>query len=208
VRSCAPDTLAPRADWIGSAKRVVDGVHYDGAFLDSATAARLHLALLQETPWRAETIRMFGRTVAVPRRCAWFGDCGVGYRYSDTQHRASGWSRETAALRELLCEQLGIRFNFVLLNLYRDGLDSMGWHADDEAELGREPCIASLSLGVPRRFQLRARDGSGRRVAHDLEPGSLLVMWGDSQSTWQHALPRSTGTPGPRINLTFRRVRT
>jgi len=181
-------------------------VHYQPDFVAAAAAEQLQRAIFRTTRWRRETLQMFGREVQIPRRCAWFGDRGVGYRYSRVPHRADGWNRETAALRELLQQRLGVRFNFVLLNLYRDGNDSMGWHADDEVELGPQPCIASLSFGASRRFVLRARDGSGRRVAWDLQPGSLLVMWGDSQHTWQHALPRSPGTSAARINLTFRRV--
>lgn len=149
---------------------------------------------------------MFGRRVKVPRLCTWCGDDGVVYRYSHTVHRANGWPLPVESLRERLRTQLGIRFNFVLANLYRDGNDAMGWHADDESELGEWPCIASLSFGAPRRFDLRARDGTGRRTSLMLESGSLLLMWGSSQRRWQHALPRMKGAIGPRINLTFRQV--
>jgi alkylated DNA repair dioxygenase AlkB len=187
---------------------VVAGVHYQAAFLEEHEALQLFQVLLRGTAWRAETIRMFGRAVAVPRRCAWFGDQGIDYRYSHTPHCADGWNRETAALRDRLQQQFRIRYNFVLLNLYRDGRDSMGWHADDEVALGPQPCIASLSLGAPRRFVLRACDGKHRQIARTLEPGSLLMMWGDSQRDWQHALPRTGRTADARINLTFRLVST
>jgi alkylated DNA repair dioxygenase AlkB len=146
--------------------------------------------------------------VKVPRLCSWCGDAGIVYRYSGTLHRADGWPRCVQSLRDQLRERLEIRFNFVLANLYRNGNDAMGWHADDERELGERPCIASLSFGAPRRFDLRARDGSGRRASLMLESGSLLLMWGNSQRYWQHALPRTKQAVGSRINLTFRDVET
>ena len=148
MQSSLAEPVAPRSGWIDSSEHVAAGVHYQARFVDAAEAERLQQTLLGETAWRAETIRMFGREVVVPRRCAWFGDPGIDYGYSHVRHRAAGWSRETAALRELLEVRLGVRFNFVLLNLYRDGRDCMGWHADDEVELGPQPCIASIGLGA------------------------------------------------------------
>lgn len=209
MQSSLAEPVAPRSDWIDSSERVAADVHYQAGFFDAVEAGRLQRTLLGETAWRQETIRMFGREVVVPRRCAWFGDPGVAYRYSRVCHRALGWSRETGALREVLENRLGVRFNFVLLNLYRDGHDCMGWHADDEVELGPRPCIASLSFGAARRFVLRRRANGGRgqqRIERELAGGSLLVMWGDSQRDWTHSLPRSAQACGARVNLTFRRV--
>ena len=111
-------------------------------------------------------------------------------------------------MRDLLHARLGIRFNFALANLYRDGNDAIGWHADDERELGASPCIASLSFGSPRRFCLRERGSERRRIDVMLESGSLLLMWGRSQRDWQHSVPRTRTAVGPRINLTFRTVET
>jgi alkylated DNA repair dioxygenase AlkB len=177
-------------------------------FLDDASAHAYYAELATQTQWLDESIHLFGRAVVVPRRCAWFGDAGVTYGYSRQLHCANGWTAVTAALRDHLFERLGIRFNFVLLNLYRDGNDCIGWHADNERELGEQPCIASLSFGAPRRFCLRARDGTHRRADVMLESGSLLLMWGRSQQRWVHSLPRSRGCRSPRINTTFRLVRT
>jgi len=185
-----------------------DDVFYVPSFHGEAAALACYTALAAQTQWSDESIELFGRAVAVPRRCAWFGDDGVTYGYSRLVHRASAWTPATATLRDHLLERLGVRFNFVLLNLYRDGNDCMGWHSDDEPELGHHPCIASLSLGAPRRFCLRARDGSRRRSHVWLGGGSLLVMWGRSQRDWMHSLPRARGCRAPRINLTFRLVRT
>lgn len=158
--------------------------------------------------WHQESIALFGRRVTVPRLCAWYGDVGVAYRYSNSTHRANGWLSELEVMRDQLLARLGIGFNFVLANLYRTGQDAMGWHADDEPELGARPCIASASFGAARRFCLRARDDRTHRVDLMLEHGSLLLMWGRSQRDWQHALPRMRAARGPRINLTYRCVET
>lgn len=116
------------------------------------------------------------------------------------------WVPGVRLLRERLRFQLGVDFNSVLANLYRDGSDAMGWHADDEPELGEAPVIASVSLGATRRFLLRAREG-GERLALDLPHGSLLVMAGGTQAAYRHALTRTRRDVGPRVNLTFRLVR-
>jgi alkylated DNA repair dioxygenase AlkB len=175
-------------------------------YLSVQDARELYTCVAAESRWCEESIRLFGRELRVPRRCAWYGDAGVTYRYSRLVHRAEGWSPTTAQLRDALAERLGVRFNFVLLNLYRDGADGMGWHSDDEPELGAQPCIASLSLGAARRFCLRSRDATRRRLQVTLEAGSLLLMWGDSQRDWEHALPKTRTPVAPRINLTFRQV--
>ncbi len=181
-----------------------DDVLYVANFIDDA--ATLFAALTTELDWREESILMFGKHITVPRLCAWCGDAGILYRYSHTPHRAQGWPDVMRILRERLHDRLGIRFNFALANQYRSGNDAMSWHADDEVELGEQPCIASLSFGAPRQFHLRARDGTSRRTAILLESGSLLLMWGRSQDSWQHAVPRTKQRVGPRINLTFRQV--
>jgi alkylated DNA repair dioxygenase AlkB len=181
-----------------------DDVLYIPRFIDDP--AHMHDVLTTQLVWREEWIAMFGRRVKVPRLCTWCGDSGIAYRYSGTTHRTAGWPDCVTPLRNALLERVGLRFNFVLGNLYRDGNDAMGWHADDERELGEYPCIASLSFGAPRRFDLRARDGTARRASLLLEPGSLLMMWGESQRRWQHALARTRRTTDARINLTFRSV--
>jgi alkylated DNA repair dioxygenase AlkB len=187
------------------AVRDCDDVLYVPEYLGAGDWAQRSCAELGAAiAWREESIALFGRRVMAPRLCAWYGDVGVAYRYSRSTHRANGWLPELEVIRDQLFARLGIRFNFVLANLYRSGQDAMGWHADDEPELGHRPCIASLSFGAARRFRLRARVGA-RRVDLLLEPGSLLLMWGRSQRDWQHAVPRMRAS-GPRINLTFRCV--
>ena len=166
-------------------------------------------ARLQETvPWENHRIRMFGREVASPRLSCWIGDPQATYVYSRTRFEPHPWSPVLAALNERVGDACGVRFNSVLANLYRDGADAMGWHSDDEPELGERPVIASLSLGATRRFLLRTRRGRGdaHRLELRLAHGSLLRMGGDTQRRYQHALPRRAGVTAPRINLTFRRI--
>lgn len=140
-----------------------------------------------------------------PRLSAWYADPGVCYRYSGIRLEDRPWHPRLAELRERLEAELGVSFNSVLCNAYRDGQDAMGWHADDEPELGTRPVIASLSLGHARTLRLRPRTG-GPSTGHFLESGSLLLMEGRSQADWQHAVPRTRRASGLRINLTFRRI--
>ena len=163
--------------------------------------------LMQELDWAQHHIELFGRRVAQPRLSAWYGDPGAAYRYSGLQLRPAAWTACLAEVREWLHGFTGHAFNSVLANLYRDGADSMGWHSDDERELGPRPVIASLSLGEPRRFVLRRRDRHRDKRELVLADGSLLVMAGGTQSNWQHSLPRARTVTEPRINLTFRKIR-
>lgn len=140
-----------------------------------------------------------------PRLEAWYGDAGASYSYSGLAHEPLPWTPELQRLRERVEVAAGTTFNSVLANLYRDGNDSNGWHADDESELGEQPVIASLSLGAARRFLLRHR-ASVERVEVVLEAGSLLLMRGKTQQCWKHSVPKQRTVHAPRINLTFRRV--
>lgn len=169
-------------------------------------AANLFDSLHAGIRWRQEEIVIFGRRRLVPRLVAWHGDAGASYRYSGTDHDPEAWTPALERARARVCELSGAEFNAVLLNLYRDGRDGMGWHADDEPELGRNPVIASVSLGAPRRFCLRHRRQRGLKLDLELPHGSLLVMAGPMQHHWVHALPKSRRPVGERINLTFRRV--
>ena len=134
---------------------------------------------------------------------AWYGDPGSTYRYSGHRYVPLPWPALLMEVRRRIEQATGHAFNAVLGNRYRDGGDAMGWHSDDEAELGARPVIASATFGATRRFLLRHRR-SGRREALELSHGSLLLMAGDSQRCWQHSLPRTKRAVGLRINLTFR----
>ena len=156
--------------------------------------------------WQQESILMFGRRVLVPRLVAWHGDPGARYTYSGTTHEPLPWTPSLARIRDRAADLCGAYFNAVLLNLYRDGRDGMGWHADDEVELGRDPVIASVSLGATRRFCLRHRKRRNLKLDVPLPHGSLLCMSGSTQHHWIHALPKARTAVGERINLTFRVV--
>ncbi|MDO7850785.1 alpha-ketoglutarate-dependent dioxygenase AlkB family protein [Hymenobacter convexus] len=180
---------------------------FDPEFLPETEAAALLAQLTAEVAWEQRTIRLFGQEFPQPRLAAWYGDAEARYTYSGLAWEPHPWTAALRALRQRLETATGARFNSVLLNLYRDGRDSMGWHADDEPELGPAPAIASLSLGATRRFRLRPRAGLVHPpLSIDLPAGSLLLMRGATQQHWQHALPKTTRPLGPRLNLTFRWV--
>ena len=181
-------------------------VAFDPAWLPGDAADALFDALVGTVPWEVHRIRLFGRTVDSPRLSCWIGDPGAAYTYSGTRFVPRPWPAPLVPVRERLRRELGVDFNSALANLYRDGRDAMGWHADAEAELGPAPVIASLSLGATRRFALKARDDPARKRVLDLPAGALLVMSGQTQRRYRHALPRTARPVGPRINLTFRRV--
>ena len=163
---------------------------------------RLHV----EIPWEQHHLRIFGREIASPRLSCWIGDADAAYTYSRTRFEPRRWTPALAELRDALNQSCGQNYNSVLCNLYRDGHDAMGWHSDSEPELGAHPVIASLSFGAPRRFRLRHRRYPASRVEIELEPGSLLLMAGATQSNYRHDLPRTARAIGPRINLTFRHI--
>ena len=163
-------------------------------------------ALRADIDWQEEQLTLFGRQVQAPRLIAWHGDAGRSYRYSGVTHHPSPWTPLLAEIRDSVQQLAGHAFNSVLLNYYRHGQDSMGWHADDEAELGPNPVIASLSLGQDRRMRFRRRRQHSDTRELLLTHGSLLVMSGQTQSHWHHAIPKTRRAPGPRINLTFRHI--
>lgn len=174
-------------------------------FLPSTETADLRSRLFAELVWHGEEISIFGRRVAVPRLLCWYGDAGAVYRYSGVSHEPRPWIETLAGLRTRVEIFIGRSFNSVLCNLYRDGRDSMGWHADDEPELGDRPFIASLSLGAERLFRIRHRR-TGKTLDVPLRDGDLLLMGGTLQCHWKHSVPKTAKPCGERINLTFRQV--
>lgn len=178
---------------------------YWPGFMARDRAASLQQLLLEQGQWQQPQIRIYGRQVAIPRRQWWMGDAEARYRYSATLFEPDPWHPAVAAVAAEVGEACGQRFNSVLVNLYRSGADHMGWHSDDEPELGERPVIASLSLGASRRFLLRHKH-LGCRFELPLASGDLLVMAGDTQRYWSHALPKEARVEHPRINLTFRTI--
>ncbi len=178
----------------------------DPHWLTDDAADGLLGGLQARIPWEVHRIRLFGREINSPRLSCWIGDADAVYTYSGLRLQPRPWPAALLRVRERLQRELGIDFNSALANLYRDGRDRMGWHSDDERELGKQPLIASLSLGACRRFVLRHRREVSSKLAIELPHGSLLVMAGDTQRNYKHALPATAKPVGPRINLTFRRI--
>ena len=177
------------------------------SFLSLVEANILFDDLLRNAAWHQPEILIYGRKIKSPRLSAWYGDPGAVYRYSGTVNQPLPWLDSLQPLKQSLEVYTSSKFNSVLLNLYRDGNDAMGWHADDEPELGPNPTIASLSLGSTRRFLLKHRGRRGRpAIKLDLRHGSLLVMSGETQRYWKHSISRTRAKVEPRINMTFRQI--
>ena len=181
-------------------------IDFDAHWLSREEANALLVALLGTVPWEIHRIRLFGREVDSPRLSCWIGDPEARYRYSGTLFAPRPWPSCLLPVRARLARELGVAFNSVLVNRYRSGRDAMGWHSDNEPELGEQPVIASLSLGASRRFRLKGRRPGAPGLQLDLPHGSLLVMRGDTQTHYRHALPRTAKQVDERINLTFRRI--
>lgn len=175
---------------------------YPQLFADSAQA--WFDCLRSELAWRGESIQLFGKKQQVPRLTAFYGEPDIRYSYSRIVLHARSWHPLLLTIRSRLQHVLGLSFNSVLANYYRDGSDYMGWHSDDEPELRDKPAIASLSLGAERPFYLRHRGKAFAPYHLSLLPGSLLLMGNTTQVNWQHSLPRRPAINAPRINLTFR----
>lgn len=177
---------------------------YPEAF-DRDEALSLFTRLQDQIPWEQRKVRMFGKWIDQPRLVAWFGDSGASYTYSGLTLKPHSWIPAVDACRHR-CETLaGVSFNSGLANLYRDGQDTVGWHSDDELELGDEPIIASVSFGVTRRFDFRHKSGEPT-IKTELTSGSVVIMSGRCQSHWKHQIARTKRVNSPRINLTFRRI--
>ena len=179
----------------------------------AAESETLMTVLMNQLPWEQPEIRVAGRVLPIPRLQCWYGDAGAHMRYSGRTFSPLQWNSQIAALRDRVMEASGETFNSALLNLYRGGQDSVGWHADNEPEFGIKPAIASLSLGARRSFQLKAKNYQQNRFNEkpsrydfDLGDGDLLLMRGTTQENWQHAVPKTNKRVGPRINMTFRLV--
>ncbi|MBD1557088.1 alpha-ketoglutarate-dependent dioxygenase AlkB [Vibrio sp. S9_S30] len=178
-------------------------IYWDAHFLTESYANHLFQRLTDTLPWQQESITMFGKEVLQPRLQAWHGH--ASYTYSGLTMHPHPWTKELRSLEKRCAKLSGQRFNSVLANMYRDGRDSMGWHQDNEPELGPNPIIASLSLGGPRRFVLKHKY-SNEKQEFILGHGALLIMAGETQHYWLHAIPKTKKVVNTRINLTFRHV--
>jgi alkylated DNA repair dioxygenase AlkB len=163
--------------------------------------------LIERTPWRADSVVVWGKRHLQPRLTAWYGDADARYEYSGLALDPLPWTPRLLAIKERVEDAAGSRFNSVLLNYYRDGRDSMGMHSDDEPELGPQPVIASLSLGETRTLVFKHRaDRDRKSLRIELGDGSLLLMRGAAQRNWRHGIAKEPRPCGPRVNLTFRRI--
>jgi alkylated DNA repair dioxygenase AlkB len=186
------DVPKPDIDWVP-------------AWLAPDEASDTLAALIDEVAWRQDTMSTPGGRIALPRLTAWQGDHDSVYVYSGIRNLPTPWTPTVAALKTAVEARTGARFNSVLINRYRTGTDSMGWHADNERELGAQPVIASISLGTTRTFEFR-HTKTRQTHAMQLTHGSLLVMRGRTQHDWAHRVPKEPEARGERINLTFRWV--
>lgn len=163
--------------------------------------------LYSGTKWQQYTIQIFGKRTPLPRLTAWYGDEGKSYTYSGIEHNPEPWTPVLSSIKERIEEVAEVRFNSVLLNLYRNGRDSVAWHSDDEPELGQNPIIGSVSFGGTRCFSLKHKQIKERKFEIYLPHGSFLLMRGETQHHWQHQIAKTTKPVSPRINLTFRIIK-
>ena len=175
----------------------------------STFANNLFESLLAEIPWVQNKIRFYGKESLVPRLESWHGDKGMSYTYSGIKMDAKPWTKNLMVIKKSIEPIAKTTFNSVLINYYRDGKDRVAWHSDDEKELGKNPVIASISLGAERKFKLRHKKYKENQLQHEvfLQSGSLLLMSGSTQHHWLHEIPRTAKPIGPRINLTFRVIK-
>lgn len=159
--------------------------------------------MLTNVEWRNDEAVIFGRHIITKRKVAWYGDRSYSYAYSGKIREALHWTSDLLELKGIVEKRCGRIFNSCLLNLYHTGEEGMAWHSDDEKALEPDGAIASLSLGAERKFSFRHRK-TRETLSIQLEPGSLLVMHGATQTHWMHALPKTKRIMLPRVNLTFR----
>lgn len=188
-----------------------DGIVNDyGTLFSTSRADALFATLMHDIAWRHDEALIYGKRITTARQVAWYGDAAFDYTYSGVTRRALPWNAILLAIREKVESTIATisptRFNSCLLNLYADGSQGMAWHSDDEKELGTNTVIASVSFGATRKFAFKhKRSGDKRELM--LRHGQLIVMRGDTQTYWQHAIMKSARVHTPRISLTFRTIR-
>ncbi|MCC5659658.1 alpha-ketoglutarate-dependent dioxygenase AlkB [Nostoc sp. XA010] len=175
-------------------------------FFDNNESNQLLVELYKTIFWQQQSTIIFGKKVNLPRLTAWYGEPDKSYSYSKITMEPILWTPLLIKIKSKIESLSEIKFNSVLLNLYRDGKDSVAWHSDDEPELGKNPVIASVSFGVPRRFMFRHKTKKELKYEIKLTHGSLLMMTGTTQHFWQHQIPKMNKLTQPRINLTFRQI--
>ncbi len=182
-------------------------VSYFPNFFDLEESKLLYQNLSEKIKWQQDFIKIYGKTIPLPRLTAWYGEIDKNYSYSGIFMKPNKWNSDLLLIKEKIEIISKVNFNGLLLNFYRNGADSMGWHADNEPELGINPVIASVSFGETRTFQFKHKENSTLKSQIDLENGSLLLMQGTTQHKWLHQIPKTTKLLKPRINLTFRIIK-
>ncbi|MDX2188962.1 MAG: alpha-ketoglutarate-dependent dioxygenase AlkB [Bacteroidota bacterium] len=179
-------------------------LQYIPNFIDAKKSDELFQKFKENIHWNHEQITLFGKKIFEPRLTAWFGS--KSYKYSGKNMQPQSLNSDLEWIIQKINSDVGLEFNTVLLNYYRNGTDSMGWHSDDEKELGPSPIIASISMGAERTIHFRLKENHKIVKKCLLHHGSLLIMKGNTQLLWQHALPKVKNLEQPRINLTFRKI--
>lgn len=183
-------------------------VEYYEAFFPPEIADEYYRRLLSDVKWRETKTVVYGQEFDTPRLSAWYGDEGAAYSFSGNRHEPFPWTKDLLSIKERIETVSPVTFNSVLLNFYRTGKDSVGWHRDDESEFGKNPVIGSVSFGETRPFQLKHKfDKTQQKIVIPLQHGSLLIMKGSTQHFWEHQIPKTTKSIRPRINLTFRVIK-
>ena len=177
-------------------------------FFTNQESKNLHQKLIDNIQWRQDKIKLFGKLIDQPRLTAFYGDATKSYSYSGIVMNPNDWNDDLLFIKNRIEKVAKIKFSSVLLNYYRDGKDSMGWHSDDEKELGQNPVIGSVSFGESRVFQMRHKfQKDFKKVDVTLKDGSFLLMKGATQHFWQHQIPKTKRKLASRINLTFRVIK-
>ncbi len=191
----------------GKPIRIDNGEYiYIPDFYNREKANRFLEAFVNDIEWNQESMNMYGRQVLFPRLTAWYGDNDKPYSFSGITLQPKPWSKELLEIKQDIEPLSHVVFNSVLLNLYRDGNDSISWHTDAEKELGINPVIASVNFGAERAFQLRHIE-TKEKIEIVLKHGSLLIMQGELQHYWQHQVPKTKKVDSKRVNLTFRVIK-
>jgi alkylated DNA repair dioxygenase AlkB len=177
-------------------------IYYGKIFSEKETRALTNV-LLENIEWKNDEATIFGKHIITKRKVAWYADNNFSYTYSGSTKYALPWTEELLAIKKITEQKTGFIFNSCLLNLYHDGNEGMAWHSDDEKELVKDSCIASLSFGAERKFMLKHKS-TKEIISIMLESGSLLSMQDETQTHWLHQLPKTTRVKTPRVNLTFR----
>ncbi len=186
----------------------IDGeAYFYPDFFSKEESDLLFERLKTEVDWKQEPIVIFGKQVMQPRLTAWYSDLDKEYSYSGITMKGKGWSQTLLTIKERIEKISGVIFTGALLNFYRDEKDSMGWHKDDEKELGKNPVIGSVSFGAERIFKFQNIKNKELQTSINLTHGSFLLMSGPTQHFWKHSIPKKAQTIGPRINITFRVIK-